>query len=209
MTGGLTAVHSKERSRHAIWEALQRREVYATSGVRILLWFELQNGPDGPAPMGTETRLTVSPRFVVQTAGALVQQPGCPESIINTLDKERMQRLCLGECYHPGSARHLMTRIEVVRIRPQQRPDEPLASLIDDPWRILTCPADPDGCHVTFADPDFVQNRRDTVYYVRAIQEPTLAVNSGSLRCQNQDNCRPGASKLALNLSPVFGFRFS
>ena len=36
ITGGLVAVHATERSREAIWEAMQSRNVYGTSGDRIL-----------------------------------------------------------------------------------------------------------------------------------------------------------------------------
>ena len=33
-------------------------------------------------------------------------------------------------------------------------------------------------------DPEFIRNGRDTSYYVRAIQEPSPAVNGGQLRCK-------------------------
>jgi len=55
--------------------------------------------------------------------------------------------------------------------------------LIEDPWRRFECPEDPAGCAVEFDDPDFPVSRRDVLYYVRAVQEPTLAVNAGGLRC--------------------------
>ena len=79
--------------------------------------------------MGSETRLDEAPRFRVRALGALAQKPGCPESSTQALSPERLQRLCHGECYNPGDERRRITRIEVVRIRPQRAPGEPVSSL--------------------------------------------------------------------------------
>ena len=45
-TGGLAAVHVENRSREGIWDSFKRRETYATSGPRILLWGLLSKKPD-------------------------------------------------------------------------------------------------------------------------------------------------------------------
>jgi len=183
MTGGLVAVHAAGRSRDAIWDALERREVYGTSGDRILLWFDLLNGPDGPAPMGSEVRMADAPRFRVRAVGALEQRPGCPEWTAEALGEERLDYLCRGECYHPADTRRRIARIEVVRIRPQARPGEPVGDLIDDPWRVVSCPSDSTGCVVELTDEDPSRSAREAIYYARAIEEPSPAVDAAGLRC--------------------------
>jgi hypothetical protein len=198
-TGGLVAVHARGRSRDALWEALMRREVYGTSGPRILLWFDLLNGPEGPAPMGSHVRLGTTPRFRVRAAGARVQQPGCPASVREALGDERTATLCLDECHHPGDTRHPVVAIEVVRVRPQTAAGEPVGERIEDPWRVFDCPPDPAGCSVEFDDPDFVARRDDAVYYVRALQAPTPAINADGLRPTFDEDGR------AVSVDPCYG----
>jgi len=46
---------------------------------------------------------------------------------------------------------------------------------------------------VEFTDPEFLTAGREAAYYVRAVQEPTPAVNAGALRCEYDadGNCTP------------------
>jgi len=191
VTGGLVAVHSTGRDRSSIWDALERKEVYATSGRRTLLWFDLiERGRT--LPMGSTTTRSSLPRFRVRAAGSFEQKPGCPDYAKDALGAERVSSLCRGECYYPGEERRPITRIEIVRIRPQQSADESLDGLVEDPWKIFPCPADGSGCVVEFADPEFSKERRDTVYYARAIEAPDLLIHgSNPLRCSEDasGNC--------------------
>ena len=194
MTGGLIAVHASGRDRDSIWRAVDRREVYATSGPRILLWFDLLNPPGSRGetlPMGGETELVDAPIFQVRAVGSFEQQPGCPDDVTSALPQDSLERLCKGECYHPSDARRPITRIEIVRIRPQNRPDEDVSYLIDDPWQTLPCEDAGDGCAVTFTDAEFPAQRRDTVYYARVYEAPAPAINAGGASCEYDEdgNC--------------------
>ena len=157
LNGGLAAVHSEGRNREAIWDAMQRREVYGTSGPRMLLWFDLLNAPEGrPAPMGSERTLGEAPRFRVRAMGSFEQKPGCPADAANAMPADRLSRLCQGECYHPSDRRRAISRIEIIRIRPQRDASEDITPLIEDPWRVLPCRGGGEGCVAEFSDPEYV-----------------------------------------------------
>jgi hypothetical protein len=132
--------------------------------------------------MGSEAELTVAPHFEVRAVGSFVQKPGCPESEDQPIPRERLEQLCWGECYNPSDVRVPIEAIEVVRIRPQLDPGENVADLIEDPWLRLECEPDPRGCVVSFEDPEFTVAGRDAVYYVRALQAETPAINGATLR---------------------------
>jgi len=191
MTGGLTAVHAPSRRRGDIWSAFEAREVYATSGDRILLWFDLLNGPEGVRPMGSAVAgQSAQPVFRVTAAGAFEQKPGCPDFVGEALGPDRLESICLGECYHPSDTRRTIDRLEIVRVRTRTKAREAMGTLIDDPWRKVDCVPSPEGCSAEFTDPDFAalsEGGREIVYYARAIQEPTLAVNTGGFRCVYDD----------------------
>jgi Protein of unknown function (DUF3604) len=193
-TGGLVAVHSEGRDRDAIWDALQRKEVYGTTGQRTLLWFELLNPPGSRGrtlPMGGEVVMVEAPIFQVRAVGSFEQKPGCPDSAASALGTEDLARICKGECYYPSDQRRRLTRIEVVKIRPQREAGEDVAALVSDPWRSFACDPDPAGCTATFPDADFVREGRDAVYYARVFEAPLPGINADNLRCKFDEagNC--------------------
>ena len=190
-TGGLVAAHVESRNREEIWGALSNREVYATSGERILLWFDLVNHPGGLSiPMGAETEMSSSPKFQVKALGAQKQLPGCSPLDNDNLGSEVLERLCRGECFNPSDERKNISRIEVIRIRPQVYEGEPISALIEDPWRTFECEPSQEGCQVEFIDEQFEGSSREIVYYVRAVQEPTEAINASGLDCELDQNGR-------------------
>ena len=102
-TGGLVAVHAEGRDRNSIWQALKQREVYGTSGDRMLLWFDLiDGGGQIVSAMGSEIEYADKPRFRVRAVGAFKQTPGCPDYSVRALSPERLHHLCQGECYNPS-----------------------------------------------------------------------------------------------------------
>ena len=190
-TGGLAAVHAEGRSREEIFAALERRETYATSGPRMLLWFDYAGAQGETVPMGGRVHTDQAGTFNVRAVGSFKQKPGCPEYAVESLGVERIESLCSSECYHPADERHLIERIEIIRIRPQVNVGEAIGDLIDDPFLVHECSPNSSGCEFSFTDSGFARAGRDSLYYARAIQEPRPTINGTPIKCEldAQGNC--------------------
>jgi len=130
--------------------------------------------------MGSTAERSDRPRFRVRAEGSFEQKPGCPDYAVDALGNARIDAICRGECYNPGEERRPITRIEIVRIRPQVSEDEPIDGLIEDPWRTFPCAGDGSGCVVEFSDDEFKTSGRDTVYYARAIEAPAALIHGSN-----------------------------
>ena len=148
LNGGLAAVHANGRDRDAIWDAMQRREVYGTSGPRILLWFELREcAPAAVAtPMGSRgddrqepPHLPACARAGVLRAAARLPSTGrSTEALGPGATRTPVPQ---GECYHPGDRRKPDRRGSRSCASRKQKDARPKTSppLIEDPWRVLPC----------------------------------------------------------------------
>ncbi len=192
-TGGWIAAHTEGRNRDAIWNAMQARKTYGTSGDRILLWFDLVEDTGVTLPMGSVVKKRSTPTFKVTALGAQKQRPGCPDYAVDQLGADEISRICMNECFNPSDERKGIERLEVIRIRPQISKGEDVAGLIEDPWKVFECDLEESrvaGCQTTFTDEDYVRGGRDATYYVRVIEEAGPTVNAGMERCTRDANGR-------------------
>ena len=150
--------------------------------------------------------------MIVRAAGSFKQKEGCPIESIDSLSPERLEYLCAGECYNPSNERHIIEKIEIIKITPQSYAGEALA-IIDDAWKTHLRKMQRE-CVVEFEDENY---SRDSVYYVRAIQEATIAINGqnvfggvnefklckGSFRTDLSDNCLGTSNERAWS-SPIY-----
>ena len=171
--GGLAGVWAEENTRESIFEALRRRETFATSGPRIRLRFFggwdypidlcgaqdlVAQGYAGGVPMGAdlpaETGDKQTPSFVVSA----LADPGSPD--------------------HPGG---LLERLQVIKVTSDDRGNA-IQRIIDvaggpGAARVTESTCEPRGagaaslCAV-WSDPDFDPDER-AAYYARVIENPS------------------------------------
>ena len=74
---------------------------------------------------------------------------------------------------------------------PQEYENQPVEDRIQDPWLVHNCPENEVGCQLTFTDKEFSSSQIDMSYYVRAIEEPSLQINTQGVRCEydSDGNC--------------------
>ncbi len=186
--GGLAAVHVDERSREGIWQAMKNKQVYGTSGHKILMWFDMLDEDNNlTAPMGSSVTSNKNPSFKVIAVGSSIQAPGCPDYVKASLDSYKLEKMSLGECYNPTEKRYNIERIEITRIRPQAYKDEPVDALIEDRWKVFECPENLVKCEITFTDDEYESQTRDTIYYARVIEQDIPMINAGTMRTKFND----------------------
>ena len=174
--GGLAAVWAEENTREALFDAMQRKEVYATSGTRIRLrafaGFEL------PADIAETGDLATAYETGVPMGGSLEGQAGvlslfvwavkdpdnAPLAKVQVI-KGWMENGERQETVHDiacgGSALDTLTG--------KCAPNDAKVDLSDCSW---TDAGEAGELRVLWADPDY-NAREDAFYYVRVVQNPT------------------------------------
>ena len=138
--------------------------------------------------------MSQNPKFTVRAAGSLKQKPGCSTESIDSLSAKRLDYLCAGECYNPSNERYIIEKMEIIKITPQIYAGEAVTPLIQDPWMTIPCNGLVE-CVVEFEDQNY---SRDSVYYVRVIQEPTQAINGSLLKDRSEFNLCKGSFRTDL-----------
>ena len=172
--GGLAAVWAEENSRESIFEALRRREVYATSGSRMTVrlfggWDYPENlcnasdlvaqGYAGGVPMGGDLPArkngAQSPSFVVSA----MQDAGTPEHPGNLL-----QRIQIVKGWSDPDGTFHQRVVDVVGRRGN-------GASVDTKTCEVSGPGERQLCAV-WQDPEFDSNQR-AVYYARVFENPS------------------------------------
>jgi len=172
--GGLAAVWAVERSRDAIFEALQRREVYATSGTRIALRFF--GGWSYPDQLCGDAQLALTGYRKGVPMGSLLRQRPDDASAPRFVLQARADP---GTAKSPGTA---LQRAQIIKgwIDGLGKRHEKIYEVAGDPNNNAS--VDPSTCKkngmgaphlcVVWQDPAFDPAQR-AFYYARVVENPT------------------------------------
>jgi len=171
--GGLAAVWASENTRDALFDAMSRREVYATSGTRLTLRFFA--GTDLPADLEETGDLEVAYARGVPMGGTLAAGAGAP-------------RLFVWATQDPDNAP--LAKIQIIKgwLENGEAREQVFDVACADTYATDTCisttaPVDLSDCswsdtagapelRVDWVDPDF-EAAHNAFYYARVIQIPT------------------------------------
>ena len=171
------------------------REVYATSGPRILLWFDLLTRRGRAAgrwaPRSRSSRTT--PRFEVRAVGSFEQKPGCPAD--TRLSAVRAKSAWPSTCARASATtRPTRRRADLAhrgRAHPPaaDRPDEPVNQLGGRPrGGSFPCPGDGAGCSRGVRGPGVRARGRATRPLLRARHRGAF---DGRSTADNPLGCEP------------------
>ena len=192
--GGLAGILAHHRTRDDLWQNLEDRNVYSTSGARIEIWARAVVNPGQAAviKMGSESKSTRNPTFYLKAQGALKEDDTCPydgePTIQAHFSREEFQRVCQSQCYRTLDARVPIARIEVVKVLQPLTPEEAKMAnlkrspdnpkgLILDPYFVAQFNQTQIDWSWTDAKFDQEPAGRSVVYYFRLIQAPTPGYN--------------------------------
>jgi len=177
--GGLIGVWAEENDRAAIFDAMQRKEVFGTSGPRIVPRFF---GGWGLSPELCQAHDLVAQADATATAmgGDLSPRPNraaAPSFLALALADAGTQRA-------PGNP---LQRLQIIKgwIDDEGMSRQAIYEVAGDPENrasvdLATCETSGEGfsqlCSV-WTDPDFDKNRR-AVYYMRAVENPSCRYNA-------------------------------
>ena len=192
---GLAAVWARENTREALWDAMARKETYATTGTRIRVrvfggfGFEEDDlyqsdfaryGYDNGVPMGGD--LSAAPRGAAPTF--LIRALRDPDGA--NLDRIQVVK---GWLDTDGTTHERIWDVAVSdgrTIGADGRCDQPVGDTVDVEDATFTNAIGAAAMHAYWKDPDFDPERR-AFYYIRVVEIPTPALDYDrrqGLRCR-------------------------
>ena len=178
---GLAAVWSRENTREGIWDALSRKEVYATTGTRIRVrvfgGFDFtqddmtrsdfaENGYAKGVPMGGDLKPSGAPRAPTFLVRALRDPDGA------NLDRVQMIKGWLDESGKAHERVHDIAVSDNRKIGANGRCETPVGSTVDPDQARFSNSIGATYFQAFWKDPDFEVGER-AFYYVRVIEIPT------------------------------------